>query len=223
MIKTRNQLLSKFKRSGEISDWNMYKQLRNIITAAVKKEKKAYYSKYINYSGNPKTTWTHLKKMGIVQQKNKVLSASLADVDRINEHFINSVPDLSPDDDLLSFYADRDNCSASCLFRFRTVDEIEVLESIKSIKSKAVGYDGINILTLHLCVPHILPHITHIVNYCLKKSVFPSQWKRAVVLPVPKVSNPRNLNNLRPISILPTLSKILEKDHVQTTLVTLEF
>ncbi|KAH1015908.1 hypothetical protein HUJ04_007219 [Dendroctonus ponderosae] len=44
-----------------------------------------------------------------------------------------------------------------------------------------------------------------------KENKYPDLWKRAVILPLPKVSNPKELKDLRPISILPAVSKILEK------------
>jgi hypothetical protein len=61
-----------------------------------------------------------------------------------------------------------------------------------------------------MCSSYFTP-ITHVINYCLQHSIFPSQWKRALVIPLPKTNNPTSMNNLRPISILPTFSKILEK------------
>lgn len=36
-------------------------------------------------------------------------------------------------------------------------------------------------------------------------------WKKVTVIPIPKVSNPTNVSNLRPISLLPLPGKILEK------------
>ena len=41
--------------------------------------------------------------------------------------------------------------------------------------------------------------------------VDPNLWKIARVLPLPKVKNPNDFKDLRPISILPTLSKAFEK------------
>ncbi|CAH2108919.1 unnamed protein product [Euphydryas editha] len=52
--------------------------------------------------------------------------------------------------------------------------------------------------------------ITHIINFSLSCNVFPSLWKRAIVIPLPKTSNPTCLSQYRPISILPILSKVLE-------------
>ena len=70
--------------------------------------------------------------------------------------------------------------------------------------------DGMHIHFILLCCPFILKHICHIVNFCITNSVFPSDWKIARVVPIPKINTPEGYGDLRPISILPVLSKILE-------------
>lgn len=56
----------------------------------------------------------------------------------------------------------------------------------------------------------ILPILTHIINFSLESEVFPTSWRKAFIIPLPKINNPSSLNHFRPISILPFLSKILE-------------
>ena len=51
----------------------------------------------------------------------------------------------------------------------------------------------------------------HLINLCLTHGVFPSALKIAVVKPVFKSGDKKSLTNYRPISILPYLSKLLEK------------
>ena len=51
----------------------------------------------------------------------------------------------------------------------------------------------------------------------ITKSVFPSKWKEAKVAPLYKNGPHEDVNNYRPISILPVLSKVLEK-HVHEIL-----
>ena len=53
--------------------------------------------------------------------------------------------------------------------------------------------------------------LTHISPTCIDECVFPDAWKCALVKPLPKVSNPVSFGELRPISILPVLSKVTEK------------
>ena len=55
------------------------------------------------------------------------------------------------------------------------------------------------------------PSITFLFNWSLKDCCVPPCLKRAVVTPIPKCTKPANVSDFRPISLLPTLSKILEK------------
>ena len=49
----------------------------------------------------------------------------------------------------------------------------------------------------------------HIINSCIAKSTFPPQWKTTRT--IPKINNPKSSDNYRPVSILPVLSKIIER------------
>ena len=56
--------------------------------------------------------------------------------------------------------------------------------------------------------------ITHIFNSSLKSGVVPEAWKKAYITPVPKVRNVseyRDFADLRPISVTPILSRLVEK------------
>ena len=59
----------------------------------------------------------------------------------------------------------------------------------------------------------LLSTITRIVNLSLETSIFPSQFKSAVVKPLLKKAtlDSENLKNYRPVSNLPFVSKIIEK------------
>ena len=60
--------------------------------------------------------------------------------------------------------------------------------------------------------PNVLtPSITYIINKSIESGVFPCTWKNAKVNPIFKTGDKDNVNNYRPISILPTLSNIIEK------------
>ena len=53
--------------------------------------------------------------------------------------------------------------------------------------------------------------LTFIINLSLLTGVVPTDWKMAKVIPIFKSGSMAEIDNYRPISILPTLSKILEK------------
>lgn len=57
----------------------------------------------------------------------------------------------------------------------------------------------------------LTPPITYIFNQCISKGVFPDILKIALIHPIHKAGERDRVNNYRPISVLPSLSKILEK------------
>ena len=64
---------------------------------------------------------------------------------------------------------------------------------------------------------YIADSITYICNQSLKSSIFPNKWKEGKVTPLHKSGAKDDINNYRPISVLPVLSKLLEK-HVHDSL-----
>ncbi len=54
-------------------------------------------------------------------------------------------------------------------------------------------------------------YLTCIINTSIVTGVFPTSWKHALVVPLFKSGDSNDMNNYRPISLLPIVSKILEK------------
>ena len=77
--------------------------------------------------------------------------------------------------------------------------------------SKSTGLDGIGPRLLKLSSGVITTSITFIVKKYLETSTFPLSWKCAKVTPLYKNGPRDEINNYRPISVLPTLSKLIEK------------
>ena len=88
-------------------------------------------------------------------------------------------------------------------------DVVQLVKKINIHKSSGVPKISARVLkdTL-LTLPY---HITFIINLALESSVFPDDWKKATVTPLPKEGDSSNVNNLRPISILPLPAKLTEK------------
>ena len=63
----------------------------------------------------------------------------------------------------------------------------------------------------------IAPAVTKLFNISLRRGELPSEWKHALITPIPKTSERSNVSNYRPISLLPILSKVLER-HVHSLL-----
>ena len=62
-----------------------------------------------------------------------------------------------------------------------------------------------------VAAPAITQSITTLFNYSITAESFPSEWKIAKVIPLHKSGSRNLLNNYRPISILPAISKVSEK------------
>lgn len=78
--------------------------------------------------------------------------------------------------------------------------------------NKAPGPDGITYLLLKNLPRKAIVQLTHISNAILKLQYFPQQWKKAVVILIPKPGkNPSFPSSYRPISLLNTQAKLIEK------------
>ena len=88
----------------------------------------------------------------------------------------------------------------------------EIKRAIMKTKSKkAPGIDGIQNIVLKYLPKKAIVQITYIFNACLKQGYFPSGWKKAKILPIHKPGKDKTLpQSYRPISLLNTLSKLLE-------------
>lgn len=76
---------------------------------------------------------------------------------------------------------------------------------------KSTGTDNVGPRLLKMAAPLLADSLTYICNLSISTSMFPDKWKEAKVRPLHKAGPLNDLNNFRPISILPILSKVIEK------------
>ena len=97
-------------------------------------------------------------------------------------------------------------------FTCQEVSNVEVSRYLNSLKSrKTGGLNQIPAFIYKILEPLLLNPLTHVINLSLKSNDFPNVWKKALVIPVHKSGKTTLPNNYRPISLLPILSKVLEK------------
>ena len=96
-------------------------------------------------------------------------------------------------------------------FYFKHITSDDFLKAFFRLKSKSMGNDGISWGMIEKTLPVILPFVLNIFNHSLSSCIFPSEWKYSLITPLPKTNKPQTLNDYRPISLLPILSKILER------------
>ncbi|CAB4032312.1 Hypothetical predicted protein [Paramuricea clavata] len=89
----------------------------------------------------------------------------------------------------------------------------QVKTALKQLNSKkATGSDGIPAWVLKRYCEELAPIVHDIICASIKECEYPTAYKHALVIPVPKVNPPRDIeNDFRQISILPQMAKVLEK------------
>ena len=88
-----------------------------------------------------------------------------------------------------------------------------MLRELKSLKiNKGAGLDNIPLRLLKVAANIIAPSLTYIFNLSLTKGIFPQDLNIAKVTPIFKSGAKDQVENYRPISVLPIVAKIFEKE-----------
>lgn len=212
LMKRRDRLRAKHMKTGSEVDKECYRVARNKVHQEIRNTKSRFFYDKLDISGNTKTTWSILKSLNI---KAPVVQADLAvPVDDLNNHYASVASVKYPE--LISASIEKYKRLTTVKdingkFHFKYVLPEDIVEAITSIKSNAKGVDLIPVNFIKLCLPALLPVLDHIFNYSLQNGCFPSVWKMANILPIPKVKNPSEPKDYRPVSILCVMGKALEK------------
>ena len=98
------------------------------------------------------------------------------------------------------------------MFIFEQVNACQITSILKEFKSKtSTGHDDLSMKLLKGIISSISKPLTLIINQSFATGIFPDRLKIAKVLPLFKKGENSLLDNYRPISILPALSKLFEK------------
>ena len=98
------------------------------------------------------------------------------------------------------------------IFKFKEIDEETIKIIINNLpKKESCGSDGISTNVLKHIAPSLVKSLALITNQIIHTGVFPEKLKLAKVIPIFKKEDPALLINYRPISLLPTISKVIEK------------
>jgi hypothetical protein len=225
-IRNRDKLHKKHKRFPDNPIIRTtYTRYRNFCTKLLRNIKTEYEKgEFEKAKNNPKATWDVIKNITDYKKKqtppNELLKLSsdvTTSLNSVNKFFAkigetlasNITPINHPSTTPPPPSMTHSQCNSLVIVE---VDEVDVRRIITSLKTDcATGWDGISGKILKLSLEKVVPPIAHICNVSISTGIFPLAFKKAIVHPIYKNGERDNISNYRPISVLPTLSKILER------------
>ena len=220
------QLMAERDKLKKEKRFSEYKKLRDKIKNRVRKAKKDYFQKLIERDKNISTVWRALNIFTKGSQSHSADIPKNLTADTFNNHFLSvaeclikprsdDVYDSECSNILHEFCERKTRGQEPFVIPYISIPELGKYVS-KLDNKKSSGPDGISNHLLKLSLPYIIDSLTYIFNLCIKKNHYPSEFKKAKVIPLPKTRDKTNLTDYRPISLLSVLSKLLEKHvHVQ--------
>ena len=206
--------LNKFKKTKRPQDETRFKHLRNQLKNLVSRKYKEYIANITNNIGtNPKRFWTLLKDRSKAKTSPSIISKDGVDhtdpnaKSHIFNQYFQSVFTSKTHDPFPPVHKTRDDALENVV-----LTEQEVLKELNSINtSKAPGPDGLTTHVLKACAAPLVSPITTLFNQSLQTGKIPSDWRKANVVPIHKKGPKTDPMNYRPISLLPIISKIMER------------
>ena len=229
----RDKALRKFKHTNYECWHNMYLHLRNEVQYKTKAAKANYYEAQVEENkNNPTKLWQTLKSLGTSSRskcnsKNiglKIDNEMCFDKVKVAEQFnnffttvasslVNKLPQGTGtfgDAHVSSFYQGKGVTANAFCLKEVNVDNINIILNSMSA-NKATGLDDLSPRFVKDGARVIAPMITHIVNMSIRQGIIPDDLKRARVIPIHKKGRRTDPSMYRPISILSTISKVMEK------------
>ncbi|GJQ87407.1 hypothetical protein Trydic_g14551 [Trypoxylus dichotomus] len=71
--------------------------------------------------------------------------------------------------------------------------------------------DSVDARMLRICIPSLADYVTHSFNHCVDTPTFSTSWRSSPIKPIPKLGIVGKMKDMRPITILPALSEILQR------------
>lgn len=223
-IRNRDALHRKYKLNPDNHTLKLtYTRYRNFCTKLLKKIKSQFDKNELIKAGkNSKMVWKSVKRIANIsaskQPPTHLLQQEVSpttSANNVNSYFATIGEQLARKiTECATPPLQTPPPPPSCLksFVLLETDEDEVLTTINSLKTDtAVGWDNISSTILKRYAPILSAPLTHIFNSCFKSGIFPDALKKANIHPIHKSGDRSSPCNYRPIAVLTSLSKVLER------------
>jgi len=202
-----------------------FKAYERTVKNNIQKTKREYYQNVFTlHKNNVKKTWHTIKetlnKYTKIDTPSEIVNENITydkeqDIaDQFNNFFANIGSRLSNqiDNNNVKPYTDYLTNHTDTTFDFTLITEEIIINIINKLPNKkSCGTDNISNKLLKKIKHFISGPLTLIVNQCLTTGIFPDNFKVSKIIPIYKKDDRKLLTNYRPISLLPTMSKIIER------------
>ncbi|VEN43205.1 unnamed protein product, partial [Callosobruchus maculatus] len=193
-------------------DWQNYQEKRRIHRQALKKEKRDRYIHEIQNAENKNKVAWNIVNIERNSKKTCHTGYSLTPVefnnfftsfaDRISHMFTQTIDPL--------FYLNHLPKPSSSFFMAPILDDDVRLAILRLKNSHCVDAYGLNTEMLKSSLNYLIPPLTTLYNNCLEEGCWPDVFKVTKVVPIHKKGDVNDIDNFRPVAIVPLISKILE-------------
>ena len=232
LIKSSNKCLFLYKQCiGKSKTDDVYKEYikyRNTYNKLKTETRRQYYAELMNeYKGDMKKTWGIINSaLGRIDNKtsptqvfinngveisdNKVIAEEFCNYfTEIGPKFANAIGTATND---ATHYLQKTKQRNTNSFFLSPTDPNEILSVLKKCKPKtSKGHDGISTKLLKSLGTSVCIPLSIIMNKSLANGKVPDSLKLAKVVAIHKGKAKNEFTNYRPISLLPAVSKLLEK------------
>ena len=222
--RVKNDLYRKLLFERSQTNELTYKRYRNIYNRVVKTAKKLFFKEKIDSNCNPKEAWHYLNvaagrsssknsSINSINMNGEVVYDSVKMADKFTNFFSsitdNIVNEIPPTNTSFESFLPPQNEN---FFEFSSLNENKVLEIIKNLEPKtSLDINGVSCVLLKKVSDILAKPLTHILNLSLRDGIFPESLKVSRTCPIYKSGSKSDVNNYRPISCLPIISKVFEK------------
>ena len=233
-INVKAMLKRKYNRLKTNAAWEKYRRQRNVVNNLKQKSLNMHLKSKCesNKQNNGKEFWGAVSPF-LSNKKASSSNVSLSVDGNVihnqqevcnvfNEFFVNvGLNSDAPCDSVqaaISMYSDspsvqsiRSSHNPEQVFTFKPISMEQTEIKLKCLKSnKATGHDQIPPKLLKIASHVLSVSLTPIFNKCIEASVYPHDFKCAEVRPIFKKNDVMEMGNYRPVSILTSMSKVLE-------------
>ena len=223
--KSRQKLLRAKEKNPSDQNVAKFRAFNKIFTACRRKAQSLYYlEKFTQCKSDLKETWSLIREVSgtkvrqrekipdFFRHEDRIIREPTEIADEFNKFFAEIGPNLAEKvPQSTKTFSTFLGPKVEGEFLFSELSETRLFNFIKKMKPKtSFGEDLVSTKVLQNVAPTILKPLKHLINLSLKTGFFPEKFKVAKIVPIYKDSDRHEFNNYRPISLLSSLSRLLE-------------